>query len=785
MTALLWSIWGGVLCAQVLPSAGHYFSVHPRAGFYRGSVRVSIDAPAGALVYYTTNGDVPTPRKKRYRHPFKLSKTTVVRVLTVFPDKKRRYRALTYFIDEPPSTIPVLSIAVPPAILFDARKGLYVDGPEISYSNVFHNGANYWSRREVPVHFEFFETDSTEVFNSLVGMRIFGGVSRTFPQKSLAIVMRDKYGAKWLRHKVFGPGGLSKFKYLVLRNSGSDWGRSHLRDAFMTSLASGLNVAKQDYRPAHVYINGKYWGIYNIREKVNRTFIAQHFDVNKNNIDLLEHRYTVRAGTATAYKRLLRFVQRHDLSKPANFKKVEAMMDLDNFMDHQVAEIYFNNLDAGGNIKYWRERKPGARWRWILYDTDWGFGLRSRKDYRHNTLKDFTTPSGKEWPLPDWSTLLLRKLLTNKQFKQRFITRMMDRLNSDFRPERAVTLLDSLVAQLEPEMPRHLKRWHIKPKRWQYELKKMYTFARKRPRYVRYHLKKQFGLGNTSVVRLQTTSGGKIILNEALTIRRPFAGRYFEEIPIMVRAVPDLGYKFVGWKGINSRSPRLRLMPGKISAPLIAVFEPYHHPLTGQLVINEISSNNYESGDWVEVFNTSDHPVSLKGLYLQDRRHEFALPAVDVPSRGFAVICEDTMNFRRFHPDIKVQVIGNMPFGLHKRSELVRIVSDDNGVVDEVSYDVEPRDEFVTMSLLMPDLDNNRPENWEILSGNGTPGQANPYYALSTIRATRRFYIKMGLMAGTLLVMILVLYFKHHGNLPPILMRYYRRIATKWHHWRQ
>ncbi len=775
----LLSIWAIAVEGQLPPSAQHNFSVSPQGGFFSESVEIHIDVPDLVKVYYTTNGQIPSSRQKPYSSPFLITKTTVVRVLAVFPDKKRRYRAYTYFINEAQSTLPVLSLSLPPNILFDPDKGLYVEGPKSTHAKKFGDHSNYWSTREIPAHFEFFETDSSEVFNGLVGLRIFGGISRTFPQKSFALVARKKYGHKWIKYPIFGERGLKKYKYLVLRNSGSDWGRSQLRDGFMTTLVQDWNITKQDYRPAQLYINGKYWGLYNIREKVNRTFVAQHFDVDKGKIDLIEHRMTIKRGSLREYRKLLQFIQQTDLSKDRNFARLETMMDVDNFMDQHIAQIYFNNTDAGGNIKFWREKTPAAKWRWILYDTDWGFGLNGRKDYRKNSLKLFTEKKGDSWPLPDWSTLILRKLLTNKHFENRFINRFSDRLNTTLKPENVKDLLGKMAAHIKPEMPRHQKRWGIPRSQWKRDLAVMKRFAEKRPEYIVRHMKYKFGLDSLVPIRIESTDGGQVVLNDNVEIKDHYVGKYFNSVPVTIKAVADNGFQFAGWEGLDWQGESLTILPTELHEGLKARFKPYIHPLRDKLVINEVSANNYESGDWVELLNYSDEPVVLKDLLLRDAKHEFLLPEMTLPKHGFVIVCEDTVSFRKIHPDVRVPVVGNLGFGLNKRKEKIGLFSEKYAVIDEFDYNVEAKDEFQTLALLSPNLDNARFENWEILDGLGTPGQMNPYYVLSKIQATQAYYSKVGLMVGIAFILLLILYVKHSGGMPLWLERLYARLPAK------
>jgi len=262
---------------QLPPSAQHNFSVSPQGGFFPEKIEVSIDMPESVKVYYTTNGRIPSARQKPYSKPFLVFKTTVVRVLAVFPDHKQRYRAYTYFIGEPKSTVPILSLSLPPNILFDPDYGLYVEGPKSTHKKRFGDKSNYWSTREIPAHFEFFETDSSEVFNGLVGLRIFGGISRTFPQKSFALVARKKYGHKWIKHRVFGKKGLLAAEFAKLKDIESDY--LLIKEPNSTYLYStNFSRTSQFFRKAISYGLGcpeQYnWKEFSFQNNINQTKLA-------------------------------------------------------------------------------------------------------------------------------------------------------------------------------------------------------------------------------------------------------------------------------------------------------------------------------------------------------------------------------------------------------------------------------------------------------------------------------------------------------------------------------
>ncbi|KAA3632910.1 MAG: hypothetical protein DWQ02_14015 [Bacteroidetes bacterium] len=730
-------------------------------GFYMDEVEVEITAP-GSSVYYTLDGRRPTTRSKFYSKPIVITKTSVLRVLAYRHKSKKREVGQTYFIDEPPTGFPVVSIGITPYVLFDPENGMFMKGTHAVDSLWTKPGANFWSRKEVRVHVDIFESDGSNVYNNLTGLRLFGGMSRLFPQKSLALVARNRYGENRIKHPVFGKGEPKKYKFLVLRNSGSDFRKSHFRDGLMTGLVEDWDIETQAYRPSHVYINGKYWGIYNIREKVNRYFLQSHSEADKDSIDLMEHRYISKRGDKEHYGELLSFVKENDLSIPQNYYWIQSQMEVTNFIDYQIAQIYFDNQDAGGNIKYWRPRTDQGRWRWILYDTDWGFGLHDDDAYRNNSLKFHTKPNGPRWPNPPWSTLFLRKLLENPDFERTFVNRFADHLNESFASEKVGRKIDDMYQVLLPEMPRHIDRWNLDFEKWQHQVRIMRTFAAERPFHLRMQLMDYFSTGSMRDVTVEASTGGTVYINNNLEVRqKPLQGKYFEKYPITVRAVADYGYRFVGWEGVevDEEVRGFELELEKETYEIKAVFEKYTHPLAGKLMINEVCPYSKKTGDWIELHNQTEEIINMEGWVLTDRKNEFVLPDVEIAPNDYLVVCRDSTKFFRVFPTA-YNVVSGLNFGLNKRQETLGLFSRRGAVVDSFHYSVPPTDSAFTLSLLLPTLDNGDFENWESGFGQGTPNAPNPFYVESRIKKIQTQWMQIGLAAAVVLICVLLLFLR-------------------------
>ncbi|NJC27489.1 hypothetical protein GGR27_003006 [Lewinella antarctica] len=454
-----------------------------------------------------------------------------------------------------------LKIAIDNWRLFDPVKGWFREGPDVQSGDWKKTGANYWTHDSHPARAELITPEGKTVFAGTVDFRLFGGLSRIHPQKSFSLSCRKKYGQSRIKYPVFGESSPPEFKYLIARNAGSDWSYSYLRDALLTDLLDdpSWELDLQAARPARVYVNGQYWGLYHLREKINPHYLAERYGIaDKDDIDLLEGRGGVKHGYRKDYDELVRFIRRHDLSDPAAYAEVRRQMNIDNFQRLQIAQTYFDNQDAGGNLRYWRDRTdPNSRWRWILYDVDQGFGLHSDTAYQRNTVAFFTDPHGPAWPNPPWSTLIHRQLLKNPNYRQSFVNRSLDYLHTDFLPEKVVATIDRHADRVAAEISQQSKRWGIKQTYWPSHVERLREFGRQRPKYLREHLRQHFNGGPDRLVEITADMGGFVTLNENITIEdEAFIGHYFQNFPLQLRATPRRGYRFVGWEDDSSSPER-------------------------------------------------------------------------------------------------------------------------------------------------------------------------------------------------------------------------------------
>ena len=701
-------------------------SVSHRGGFYSSQLAVSLSA-GESEIFYTLDGSTPDSTKTAYSAPITIATTTVLRAMSA-KDKYLPTRPITqtYLINES-TTLPVISLSASPYDLFDADSGIYT---------------NYTMDWERPAHVEFFEDDKSPGFSEDCGVNIYGGQSATWPQKSLAIKFKQAYGRSTLEYPLFPGFWVTTFDSFVLRNSGNDFQYTHIRDAMMQTLVKDLDIDYLEYRPATSFINGQYWGIYNIREKISEHYVEHRYGVNPDNIDMLEDNMSVIHGDSLHYQRLIDYISTHSMSTSAAYAYLDSVINLGECILYFAAQAYYDNMDwPGTNIKYWRERSPSGRWRWILYDLDFGFGL-----YAHGAWEDHiafmfaTTPT--RYSNPPWATLLQRKLVENPVIRNRFINQIADLLNTNFKIARVIDVINAMANHIASEIPRHRKRWGLTGE----DLTKLTTFAQDRPAYLRTHVRNYFGCGGDGTITINATKGGVVRLN-TLTLPAealPFTGVYFQGNAIHVRAIPDPGYRFDGWSGaVTSRDDSLTLNIGSTTG-LTATFSPDSVSAIG-IVINEINYNSsaqFDPGDWIELYNGSQQNINISGWKFTDSdpAHLFTFPAGTIlgPDQ-YLVLAEDSVLFTTCFPNVR-NYLGRMGFGLSGSGESMKLMNDAFHTIDSLEYDdhapwpVEADGAGATLELVNPASDNALGKNWKASIGHGSPGKKNTISTLIDVK---------------------------------------------------
>lgn len=535
-------------------------------GFYDSPIQLTL-LQSGTDIYYTDDGSSPTENAHKYIAPFGIDSTTVIRSRSYFPGTMpSRIQTNTYFINEK-TQLPVISIATCPASLFDPDTGMYEMGPHAGDSFPYF-GANFWEEREMPVHLEFYEPDRRLGFKCGAGMQIFGNYSRGYPKKSLAIFFRKEYGPALITYPLFpdSPGAMV-FESFILRNNGANYQRAMFEDALQSSLAMSLGLDAQKYRPSIVFINGDYWGIHNIREKLNAGYLKTNHYYEEGQVDLIKGWGEIQAGDKSHYEAMWDYMKSNDMSQKAHYDYIATQMDMDNFIDYNNAEIYFVNTDwPANNRKWWRPKKAGGKWKWIVYDCDGGFGVWGQSV--DTSMIAFATDSNQtEWPNPEWSTFMLRTLLKNEEFRRRFINRAATLLSTNFETNTVLSRIDEMAAVIEGEIPRDYERWETAESDWTSAVWMLTRWANLRPDAMRKNYNDYFNLNGTVQITLNA-DGGSISIDGIIIQEYPYSGVFFNGNPITLKAESD---GFMQWS--DGDTARERMIDPIENLELIAIFE--------------------------------------------------------------------------------------------------------------------------------------------------------------------------------------------------------------------
>jgi hypothetical protein len=507
------------------------------SGFYPGSRNIALSTSSGnAEIRYTLDGSVPKSASLLYTAAIPVDSTTVLRARTFevgrIPGSLATY---SYFINEPARPLPVVSFVVDPDVFFDSTIGIY--------ENV-HKG------REAPSHIEYFAADQSLGFKVNCGTKIGGENIWRFAQKPLNVSMRGKYGDDLISYRIFPDEKIGTFDSIKFRNGGDNWNDAMLRDPLAPSIVRGqMQSDVAAYRPCVLYLNGRYWGIHNLRETLGDQYFFNRHHINSGEYDLLKFEHTINGtelvadeGTADAYLAFEALATGNDLSVQSNYDAVVARMNLESFLDYIMMVDFVGESSWHHNQEYWSERKPGAKWHWTINDIDRGFSSSRTTDSLIDDLID-------RHPL-------FEALVENISFTNLFAQRYAAHLGSTFHPERISDLLDELSGEVDPEMPRHIDRWEDEDgisslSSRQDELDEIKQFAEERAGNVYSDMAEHLDLASGTAeltVNILPVNAGRVLVNGVPMLPRySNVARLYENIAFEMMAESAPGYEFTGW----------------------------------------------------------------------------------------------------------------------------------------------------------------------------------------------------------------------------------------------
>lgn len=465
-------------------------------GFYTEPFLFSINSDdTSNTIYYTLDGSIPSHNSEQYLQPFwidyRYNDTNIISEIPTTPDSgytdiyywippeglvdKTTVLRIRSFQDYSPTskvynytfivdsniyskyTFPIISLITDPGNLFNHDTGIYIPGIFYDTTDSYWTG-NYYQKEdewERDVHIEFFEQSGQVGFCQNAGMKIHGKQTRRRPQKSLKIYARTSYGKKYFDYSLFPQRESGQYKHFIIKNSFGCMKNTIIKDVMTHDLVWPLGLENSDYLPVIVFINGEYWGFHTLREDQDENYLSGLYDIDKGSINLLENNATSIYGSNENYLELIEFIENNDLSIASNYNFATSKIDIENFIDYQISEIFLQNYDwPGSNIKYWQSSEQDNKWRWIFFDLDFAYF-----DYNFNMMDHATLAGGTSWPNPDWSTMMLRKLLENETFENQFTGRFATLLNTLFQPDNILSKIQQFTDLYEPEIDGFISRY--------------------------------------------------------------------------------------------------------------------------------------------------------------------------------------------------------------------------------------------------------------------------------------------------------------------------------------
>ncbi len=704
-------------------------------GFYTKAVLLQLTTEeSDADIYYTLDGSSPTLSSTIYTQPLTIAGHALVRA-GVFKSGFSGSLISTenYFIN-PLHTLPVVSVQTEPENLWDDETGIYVigtNGVDGYCSDQPRNWNQDWER---PANITFFEPDGERAFQVNAGIKIGGGCSRGNKMKSLNVYLRNKtYGDKIIDYQVFSKLDIHQFRRLKLRNGGNDWVQMLFRDGVNQSiLFNTVDLDLMAYRPVVVYLNGEYWGIHGLREMYNADYLAAHHGVDPDKVDIITNPQTnypeIKEGDYQAFQKIRTHIENSDLSQTANYEFLLPLMDMSEYINYHIVQIYLGNSDwPANNVRVWRDRNGGP-FRWMLFDLDGtaNFDLWSNSLADANSLAFATATDGPSWPNNPESTLFLRKLLKNRQFRNEFVQRTASYRKLIFSPERINPIIDSLQQMVKPEMFRHINRWKNVSSDWGWGLScggsigawlgyvnSYKQFFADRERVILQHYNTTLELNGTYRLAFGNppgTPGNLYLHNNEVKVPNNFSGDYFRNIPLRVKAVAHPGYRFIRWLETGLANPEIEFIAGQdttltpVFAPLAPVLtEIYYHPAGN------------EADEFLEFYNASGLELAVGG-YRFAQGVEFEFPAgTTLQPDDYLLVVRD----RNRHDKLSCQVFEWTSGDLDDNGETIELFDDQGFTVQKVSYSSSPPWPLMSgkngasLTLKSPYSDNNNPLNWE------------------------------------------------------------------------
>lgn len=540
-----------------------------QAGFYTSAQSVSISTPdPNITIHYTIDGSDPITSSPTYSGPINIASTTVLRARCFSSTAgipPSFIETNTYFINSS-HTIPVISIC----------------GDNVA--NLL-NGSQIEPKGAI----EYFDAAGVMQTEGQGDFDKHGNDSWAYDQRGVDFIMRDQYGYNYaLRNQLFANKSRTKFQRIILKAGASDnypfegvpntsyageLGGAHIRDSYVQALSQqgDLLLDERTHQSCILYMNGQYWGVYEIREKVDDAdFLDYYYDQDEqwaNSPNYIQYLKTW-GGTWEKYgapnaqndwDALVNYITSNNMAVPANFAYVTSQYKWKSLIDYMVLNSYIVNHDMlNWNTSWWRGLDTNGsklKWRYSLWDMDATFNHYTNYTGVPNTNPNADPCDIDNLPNPGGQghTQILNALMDNPTFEQYYISRYIDLANTTFKCTNMIAVLDSLINIITPEMPGQIARWGGTMSQWTQNVNDLRAFINARCAAMNAGLTGCYSVTGPYPIQVNVNppNSGDAKINSVTPSSYVYSGNYFGNIDILLKATANTGYMFDHWEVFN------------------------------------------------------------------------------------------------------------------------------------------------------------------------------------------------------------------------------------------
>ncbi len=653
---------------------------------------VHVKIPSGTTLRYTMDGSTPTLTNgtTSSNGVFSITKTTVLR-MRLFSDDRLPSGVVTrsYIYKDRDYYLPVVAITTDPRNLYDSMIGCYVDGKNGVAGRGAEGKSNLNMDWERPVNFEYLTADGEMVINQEAGFEVAGGWSRHFKPASFKVQAKKLYDGKGhFSQSPFAAKPYQEYKQLLIRNGGNNNrtdGGPRIKDGITQQLltTSGFYVDAQEFQPAHVFVNGKYLAMMNVREPSNRFHGAANYGYDDDEIDGFEYSggsYHQKGGTREVFDRMVQLS--YDADTEEGYKRIAEILDIDEFVRYMATICYTGNSDwilNNNNVKGYRSQDDG-KFHFVFFDQDLTW------DNTNNVEKLDANEI----------VYLYQNLKENDKFRQQFVAAYCILHGSIYNPERCKFIADSICSLVKDALSfdnRYTTGTYQKLQQTMWE--KYHREARIES------LKKSYSLSNKMDVDLGTNCPFARIQISGIEVPfGKFSGVLFA--PTSVSSDVAEGYRFVGWKDLSGKLlSQNRDYQITKSGTYTAVYEKAEEDVS-PICINEISAanniyvNDYgKRSDWIELYNRSHKPIDVAHWFFSVDGNGLEKYQIDAASKVNTIIqpngclvvwCDGKASLSELH----------LPFKLKNADNSLLVIQSADGLwKDTLCYDMHSSKETV------------------------------------------------------------------------------------------